>query len=87
MTFTSDKSDYPKKCEQSYQPIILELDEINEAYDPRKWDKNRRLEIDGPNGTGYAICPEYWCMYDEIPLEEGQLVDESDGFMRCPMCK
>ena len=87
VTFTSDKSDYPKKCEQSYQPIILELDEINEAYDPRKWDKNRRLEIDGPNGTGYAICPEYWCMYDEIPLEEGQLVDESDGFMRCPMCK
>jgi hypothetical protein len=90
VTFTSDKSDYPKKCEQDYQPIILsqlDLDEMNEAYDPRQWDKNRRLEIDGPDGTGYVICPEYWCMYDEIPLQEGQLVDESDGFLRCPMCK
>lgn len=90
-TFSSEKSEYPKKCEQDHQPIVLTqsaLDAMDPTYDPRTWEAARRLEIEGVDGTkGYVICPEYWCLYDEIPLMESQLVDQSDGFLRCPVCK
>jgi hypothetical protein len=31
---------------------------------------------------GIATCPQYWCMKDELPLREDQLVDNA-----CPVCK
>jgi len=39
----------------------------------------RALETENPNGV--IICPEYWCMTDEIPLRKEDLDNE-----RCPMC-
>lgn len=79
--------EYPKKCEQKHQPIILsdaDLKRIGGSpYDPRTYaDENKMMNIE----KGIIICPEYWCMRDEIPLQEIQLVDE-DGFQRCPVCK
>ena len=31
---------------------------------------------------GIATCPQYWCMTDQLPLREDQLVDNA-----CPVCK
>jgi hypothetical protein len=43
------------------------------------------MELQDPDGT--AICPPYWCMRDEIPLREDQLVLDADGQPRCPLCE
>jgi len=87
-TYNTNNPDYeyPRKCEQKHQPIILsdaDLKRINGSpYDPRTYaEENQMLDID----KGIIICPEYWCMRDELPLQEAQLIDE-DGFQRCPMC-
>ena len=34
------------------------------------------------NREGIATCPQYWCIKDEIPLREDQLVNGA-----CPVCK
>lgn len=79
--------EYPKKCEQKHQPIILSDVDLQRLegtpYDPRTYaEETQMLDIQ----KGIIICPQYWCMRDEIPLQETQLIDE-DGFQRCPSCK
>lgn len=79
---------YAKLCEQNYQPIILDNDDLeawNETpYDPRTYLESEKIEnISEPDGL--FICPEYWCMKDEIPLTEDQL-EKEDGEIRCPVC-
>ena len=78
---------YPKECEQKHQPIILSDKDLKRVeptdYDPRKYaPENEQMVIP----KGIIICPEYWCMKDEIPLREDQLIND-DGFQRCPMCR
>ena len=75
-------SQYPKKCEQKHQPIILTDAELEilqgTPYDPRSYMKeNERIGVAG----GLIICPEYWCIYDKIPLRANQLQDNT-----CPQC-
>ena len=82
----NQKNKYTKECNQKYQPIILndkDLKRIESTdYDPRIYaDENEKMVIP----AGIIICPEYWCMKDEIPLRENQLIND-DGFQRCPMC-
>lgn len=78
---------YPKECEQGRQPVImtdLELKDIMKEYDPRlNLEDNKKIELEDPNGL--MICPEYWCMYDKIPLEKSQLI-EIKGSLCCPKC-
>lgn len=88
-TFSPIQSEYPKKCEQKHQPIILNTEDLERLqstpYDPRTYmEASQLMTIENPNGA--VICPEYWCIRDEIPLQESQLLKE-DGFQRCPMCK
>jgi hypothetical protein len=94
-TFDPADSEYPKKCEQKNQPVVLSDEELaelekfdkenNTSYDPRKYiEETQRLQLEDPNGI--AICPEYWCMTDEIPLRESDLKNE-DGALRCPKCR
>lgn len=46
-----------------------------------------RLEITNPKGEkGVVVCPPYWCMRDEIPLREDELVTGDDGELHCPVC-
>lgn len=79
---------YAKACEKSYQPIILDnadLDAWGETpYDPRTYLPDEKMQTT-ENPDGLIICPEYWCMEDEIPLTEYQL-DKEDGEVRCPVC-
>ena len=79
--------EYPKKCEQGHQPIILsknELEKIPEEYNPKSnVPANKKIEVSSPDGL--MVCPEYWCMYDKIPLEKSQLV-KVDGKDACPIC-
>jgi len=86
-----DKSDYPKKCEQKRQPVVLDSEDKKRLtkfesgkYDPIKGaSEEMLLDVEDPSGT--MICPEYWCMRDEIPLREDQLLTE-DGTLKCPVC-
>jgi len=87
-TFDPIGSQYPKKCEQKHQPIILSSSDQKRIegtpYNPQTYAKEDQLvAVENPDGT--IICPEYWCMRDQIPLQESQLETES-GSLRCPVC-
>ena len=84
--------EYPTRCEQKNQPIVLSEEDLERLsagpYDPRKYaDPKRILKLDDPSRSqGIAICPEYWCILDEIPLREVDLLNEG-GVQKCPQCK
>ena len=90
-TFNPKNSEYPKKCEHEHQPIILssaQLDAIQAThgaqYDPRTYfvsDESQKRLIEYKDPDGLIMCPDYWCMKDEVPLQESQLVDG-----KCPIC-
>lgn len=86
-SFETKGSLYPKKCQQPYQPIIMgekDLEKVEDTdYDPKLLPENRGMELENPNGL--AICPEYWCARNEIPLTESQL-EMIDGEKVCPLC-
>ena len=88
-TFDFQGSQYPKKCEKNHQPIILSSADMkrldNTPYDVTNYLKEDQI-VDLENPDGKLICPEYWCMRDQIPLQESQ-IDHSIGIARCPVCK
>jgi hypothetical protein len=88
-TFDFPGSQYPKKCEQKHQPIALTEEDLKRVegteHDPRTYMNEAQI-VDLENPNGKLICPEYWCMRDQIPLQESQL-DHSTEFTRCPVCK
>ena len=73
--------EYTKKCEKLTQVVVLTPEDqarIPPEYNYSTAPENQKMKVD----KGIAICPQYWCMRDEIPLSEDQLVDGK----RCPMC-
>jgi hypothetical protein len=89
-TFNPNVKDfrYTKECEHKRQPIILserDLDFLEgEDYDPRSYlSEKEMMNVYDPDGL--VICPEYWCMKDQIPLTEEQL-EKENGEIRCPLC-
>ena len=76
--------EYTKKCEKLTQVVILtpaDQARIPPEYNYSTAPENEKMKVD----KGIAICPQYWCMRDEIPLSEDQLVVGEDG-KHCPMC-
>lgn len=88
-TFDFPGSQYPKKCEKNHQPIILSSADMkrldNTPYDVTEYLKEDQI-VDLENPDGKLVCPEYWCMRDQIPLQESQ-IDHTSGVARCPVCK
>jgi len=88
-TFDVADSKYPKKCNKNQQPVILtstEIERISKTpynVEDNFKEENKKLQLNEPSGT--AICPEYWCMKDQIPLKESQLLKED--FIKCPVCR
>jgi len=83
-TFDPVGSKYPKKCEQKHQPIVLtDADTKRLKGGPYDISNKEVLQLEDPDGT--VVCPEYWCMRDQIPLQDGQL-DKEGGEVRCPVC-
>jgi hypothetical protein len=77
-------AEYPKKCEKLKQVVVLtdeQVAEMDERFNYSEVDDRQKLSL--PNAT--AICPPYWCMKDELPLTEEQLVVKDDG-KHCPVC-
>jgi len=78
-------SNYTKKCEKQHQPTVFTEEDLAELsgtpYDPQKYPEELKLEID----DGLTVCPEFWCMTDEIPLQKTQL-EEFQGELVCPVC-
>ena len=77
-------SEYPKKCEKLKQVVVLTKEEqegIPKQYNYSDVEDSQKL----PLKDAIAICPPYWCMKDEIPLAEDQLVLKEDG-KHCPVC-
>jgi hypothetical protein len=84
---TFDKSIYPNKCDKPRQVVVLtpgDKSRVGSTYDFSSAAENEKLELADPAGT--AICPPYWCIRDEIPLLEDQLVVKEDGLQHCPVC-
>lgn len=84
---TFDKTLYPSKCDKPKQVIALtqeDKDRIGSTYNYETASDAEKLEMTGPDAT--LICPPYWCMRDEIPLREEQLVAGDDGELHCPVC-
>jgi len=84
-TYDLSGSKYSKKCEQ--QPIVLsekDLGRLKETpYDVSGLEESKVIDLENP--VGKMVCPEYWCMKDQIPLSESQL--EKDGkLFKCPVC-
>ena len=73
---------YPSNCEKTKQVVVLTAEEESKVpaeYSARSW---AGIELTNPEGIkGIAICPQYWCVVDEIPLRADQLVDNA-----CPVC-
>ena len=77
-------SDYPKKCEKLKQVVVLTDEDqarIQTEYNYSQAPPTEKLVLDG----GIAVCPQYWCIRDELPLSESQLVVKEDG-QHCPVC-
>ena len=84
---TFDKSIYPSKCDKPKQAIVLTAEDksrVGPDYDYAGVAENEKLELKDPDGT--VICPPYWCIRDEIPLRDDQLVAKEDGELHCPVC-
>jgi hypothetical protein len=84
--FDADMFDgeYPKKCEKMMQVVVLSDADKERIQDPYKYSdapETQKLELE----KGTAVCPQYWCMKDEIPLSNDQLVVKEDG-LHCPVC-
>jgi len=88
-TFDPSGSQYPKKCEQKHQPIILSNSEVKRLekteYNIKNIDNPDEKLLNTENPDGVILCPEYWCMRDQIPLSDSQLKRE-DGEIKCPIC-
>jgi len=92
-----EKSNYPKKCNLKRQPVVLTEKDKKDLSDPENKNKgegkynplkepvsdDKILDLENPDGT--LICPEYWCMKNEIPLREEDLVFDEEG-AHCPVC-
>jgi len=77
-------SEYPKKCEKLHQVVVLTDEDqvrIPGAYNYADAPVDEKLKLE----KGIAVCPQYWCIRDEIPLSEAQLVMKEDG-QHCPVC-
>jgi len=79
---------YAKLCEQSRQPTIISAQELERLfdtpYDPEENFKDEEIEVTY-DPDGLILCPEYWCMRDNIPLTKQQLKLKS-GEYTCPVC-
>jgi len=78
-------NEYSKKCEKLSQVVILTPEDqarLPPEYNYTDAPENEKLEV----SKGVAICPQYWCMRDEVPLSEGQLVVDENKIKHCPMC-
>lgn len=87
---------YPAICEQKRQPIVIkeaDLNKVGREFNPllemsEDDKKYQTLPITNSRGEkGVLICPEYWCIVDEIPLRANQLIQNEDGSKACPKCK
>ncbi len=84
---TFDKSIYPSKCDKPKQAIVMTAEDktrVGPEYNFMDVPENQKLELKDPDGT--VICPPYWCIRDELPLREDQLVAKEDGELHCPVC-
>jgi hypothetical protein len=65
---------YPESAKQT------KIKEVNKDKEGIEDYNTHVVELEEP--AGIATCPQYWCMRDELPLREDQLVDGA-----CPVCK
>jgi len=87
ITFDPVGSLYPKKCEQKHQPIILSDSDLKRVEGTQyniDLPEDQVVTIENPDGK--VVCPEFWCMRDQIALSESQLHTE-DGELKCPVCR
>jgi hypothetical protein len=84
---TFDKDSYPFECKKPRQVVVLtpeQKDKLGPEYNFENAPESQKLALTDPDGT--ALCPAFWCMKDEAPLRQDQLVLKDDGELHCPIC-
>jgi hypothetical protein len=71
------KANYPSVCDKAHQVALVEKSKKHPTYNYDNIPDNQKIDL----GNVVAGCPPYWCITDEIPLEESDLVDG-----KCPVC-
>lgn len=86
---------YPGECERTRQVVVLSDQDLArpgfEDYNYADRPASEKLPL--RDRDGLAICPPYWCIRDEIPLQPavdppqpGHLRRNDDGTLQCPKC-
>lgn len=83
---------YSKLCKKESQPIVFSYSEWDgikkDGSVPgilNDFEGNKDLVIDDSEKKNKYICPDYFCIRDEIPLMEKDLL-KVDGKKVCPKC-
>jgi len=85
------QSTFAAKIDQKLQPVVISSKEIQDIindlskseFNPQNYPDNQKIILENPDGI--LLCPDYWCMFDKIPLHETQL-ETIDGEKVCPVC-
>jgi len=85
---------YPGECERTRQVVVLsESDQRRAGPDYNYSNRSNAEKLPLSDRDGLAICPPYWCIRDEIPLQPpidpwqpGHLRPDAEGTPRCPKC-
>lgn len=80
---------YPKICSQERQPIsytptewnMIQTDGVKSKFIKRYLEDPEKYVLEDDEMSNKYICPEYFCITDEIPLDESDL---DSG--KCPIC-
>lgn len=72
-----------KTCDLKRQPVVMSAAELerDSEYNPLETYEGAKI-LETTNPDGIFLCPEYWCVTDNIPLKEEQL---ENG--KCPVCR
>ena len=75
-----DEARIPPEYNPRNYPATEKQSKVQEANKDKEGIEDYNVHI-MPIRDGIATCPQYWCIKDELPLREDQLVNDA-----CPVC-
>lgn len=63
------------------------IDDMTQLYYANAPDTEKLELVNEAGETAIAICPEYWCYTDNVPLAESDLIRNDEGAPVCPLCR
>lgn len=63
------------------------IDDMTQLYYASAPETEKLELVNEAGETAIAICPEYWCFTDKVPLADSDLVRNDAGDPLCPLCR